>query len=74
MQSVSLVIVFEIRLKPLILKYIVYLNQIKPIFVANQLNKRYLIERVDVIDSTSKISEQSDEAKLSSESGIKERG
>lgn len=73
MESIALVAVLEICLQTLVHQHTLYLLHVELILVPNQLDKRHLIERVDVIDCTAEVPQQPYEAKLASESSVEQR-
>ena len=55
MKGVALVAVLEICLQTLVHQDALYLLQVELILVANQLDERHLVERVDVIDCAAEV-------------------
>lgn len=55
MQSITLIVIFEIWLQTLVHQNAFYLLHIELIFVSNQLYKRHLIKRVYIINCTTEV-------------------
>lgn len=72
-QCISTVDVLEVGLQSFVEQHALHLFNCQSILLPDELDEGYLVEGVDIIYSTTKVSQQSDETQLSPQSCIQQR-